>query len=137
MVFDREPQIGRQPCFVGKQDPHSRRVEVGVFGGERLDPLVDDLNEPRPRFNRQIGGVENCPVAVADLGLHPGGNLGEHVSESMNKTSLAQRFWVDLFDGRDQALGAVRDDQQRSAKAALAQIGQEIGPRIGRLAGPR
>ncbi|WP_236973205.1 hypothetical protein, partial [Mycobacterium avium] len=22
-------QIGRQPCFVGEQDPHSRRVEVG------------------------------------------------------------------------------------------------------------
>lgn len=72
-----------------------------------------------------------------DLGLHPGGNLGEHVPESMNKTSLAQRFWVDLFDGRDQALGAVRDDQQRSGKAAFAQIGQEVGPRVGGLTGPR
>jgi|GEM_PF-3179124 hypothetical protein len=38
-------------------------------------------------------------VSVADRGVHPGGNLGEHVAESMNKTVLAQRFWVDLFDG--------------------------------------
>ena len=44
MVFDWKPRIGGQPCFVGEQDPHSRRVEVAVFGGERLDPLVDDLD---------------------------------------------------------------------------------------------
>jgi hypothetical protein len=137
MAFDWKPQIGRQSCFVGEQDPHSRRVEVGVFGGERLDPLVDDLDQLGSRFDVEVGGIENRLVSVADLGLHPGGNLGEHVPRSMNKTSLAQRFWVDLFDGRDQALGAVRDDQQRSGKAAFAQIGQEVGPRVGGLAGPR
>jgi len=92
VVFDGEPQIGGQSCFVGEQDPHSRRVEVGVFGGERLDPLVDDLDQLGSRFDAQVGGVEGGPVSVADLGLHAGGNLGEYVAEPMDKTSLAQRF---------------------------------------------
>ena len=47
IVFDSKSQIGRQPCFVGQQDPHSRRVKVGVSGSERLDPLVDDLDQLR------------------------------------------------------------------------------------------
>lgn len=55
----------------------------------------------------------------------------------MNKTSLTQSYWVDSFDSRVQAFGAVADDRQRSTKAAFAQIGQEIGPRVGGLAGPR
>lgn len=32
--------------------------------------------------------------------------------------------------------GPVRDHQQRTAKAALAQIGQKVGPRLGGLTGP-
>lgn len=134
MVFDGEPQIGCQSCFLGEQDPHGRRVEVPV-GGERFDPLVDDLNEPRPRVSSEIGGVEDGPVAVADLGFHPGGNLREHVPEAMNKTSLAQRLWVDLFDAAIRAVapsettssGVARPRSRRSVrKSAHASVDSPV-----------
>lgn len=47
--------MGGQPGFVGERDPHSHRVEVGVFGGDRLDPFVDDLDQPGSRFDVQVG----------------------------------------------------------------------------------
>jgi hypothetical protein len=45
--------------FVGEQEPDSHWVEVEVFGGERLDSLVDDLDQPGSRFDVGVGGIEN------------------------------------------------------------------------------
>ena len=44
---------------------------------------------------------------------------------------------VDLLDRADQARGAVADDQQRAGQAAVAQVSQEVPPRVEGLAGAR
>jgi hypothetical protein len=53
----------------------------------------------------------------------------------VDQAALPQRGRKDLLDRRDQAAGAIGDDQQRTRQAAVAQVGQEIGPGVGRLPG--
>ena len=82
MMFGREPQIGGQALAIGQQDLHRCRVGGGVAGSERGQPGVDQLDQPRTGLGFHVLDVEHGPVAVADLGLHPGGDLGQHVIRS-------------------------------------------------------
>ena len=83
------------------------------------------LHELRAGRGLQVPGVEDLPVGVLDLGLHPGRDLGQDVPAPVDETALAQGLGVGLLDRGDQARGAVGDDQQRGGQAAVFQIGQE------------
>jgi len=61
MMFVRQPQT-YQSLAVTQPDPHRRWIQVTVPGGERVDARVDELDEPGPRLDIQVGGVEQGPV---------------------------------------------------------------------------
>ena len=108
-----------------------------VLRGHLADPGVDELHEPRAGRGLQVPGVEDLPVGVLDLGLHPGRDLGQDVPAPVDQAALAQRFRVGLLDRGDQPRGAIGDDQQRGGQAAVLQVGEEGCPGVGGLAGAR
>jgi len=54
----------------------------------------------------------------------------------MNQAALPQGLREDLLDGRDQATGAVGDDQQRASQSPSVRSVREISPGLGRLPVP-
>jgi hypothetical protein len=80
VVLGGEPQVGRQALAVGEQAFHRGRVGRAVLGGHLADAGVDQLDEPGTGPGLQVLGVEELPVGVLDLGLHPGRDLGQDVS---------------------------------------------------------
>src|SRR5262249_60833324 len=72
-----EAQVGGQALAVGEQDLDRGGVGCPVFGGEFIDAGVDEFHERGAGRRRQIFGVEDLPVGVFDLGLHPGWDLGQ------------------------------------------------------------
>src|SRR5574337_372283 len=92
MMGGREPQIGHQASLVGDQDLHGRRIQVDVFGGERGDPFVDDLDQLGSGLDGEVGGVENGPVAAADRCLHPDRNLGQDIAYAANRHLCRNAF---------------------------------------------
>jgi hypothetical protein len=99
--------------------------------------VIDQLDEPGAGLGRQVFGVEQGPVGVLDLGLHPGGDLGQGISRAVDQTALTQRLGEGLLDRGDQAGGAVADDQQRGAQAAVLEVGEEVVSGVGGLAAAR
>jgi hypothetical protein len=87
---------------------------------------------PGPGWGLQVLGVEELPVGVLDLGLHPGQDLGHDVPGSVDETPLPQGLGEGLLDRGDQAGRAVGDDQQRGGQAA---VGEEVMPGVGALPG--
>ena len=137
MVLSGEPQVGAQALLVSGQGLHRRGAGGGVPAGHLADPGIDDLHELRAGWGFQLPGVEDLPVGVLDLGLHPGRDLREDVSRPVDQASLAQGLGVRLLDRGDQPGRAVGYDQQRGGQAAVFQIGQEGVPGVGGLAGAR
>src|SRR5262245_44440634 len=137
VVVRREPQVGGQALLVGEQDLGRGWVDRLVAGGEFTDAGIDEFHQPGPGRGGEVFGVEDLPVGVLDLGLHPGRDLGQQVPASMDQTALTQRRGVNLLDRADQAGGAVADDQQRAGQAAVAQVGEEVLPGVERVAGSR
>jgi hypothetical protein len=83
LVLGGEPQVGGQPLAVGEQAFHRRGVGRRVLGGHLGDARVDQLDEPRAGLGLEVFGVEQGPVGVLDLGLHPGRDLGQDVSRAI------------------------------------------------------
>ena len=137
MVLRGEPQVGGQPFAVGEQALHRRRVGGTVPGGHLGDPVTGQLDQPGTGLRLQAFGVEDGPVGVLDLGLHPGRDLGQDVPRAMDETALAQGLGEGLLDRRDQPGRAVGDDQQRRGQAAVLQVGEEVTPGVGGLAAAR
>jgi hypothetical protein len=96
--------------------------------------VIDELDEPGTGLGLQAFGVEQGPVGVLDLALHPGRDLGQDISCAMNKTLLTQRLGEGLLDRGDQAGRAVTDDQQRGGQTAILEVGEEVVPGVGGLA---
>jgi hypothetical protein len=98
-----------------------------VFAGEKLLDVSTGRRPSavcrRPRLGLQAIGVEDGPVAVADLGLHPHRCLRQDIPQAMNQTSPAQRGREDLLDRNDQTLGSVGDAQQRVGQAPVFEVG--------------
>ena len=67
----------------------------------------------------------------------PAGILARKFRQRWIKTALAQRLGVGLLDRGDQPGRAVADDQQRAGQAPVLQIGEEVVPGVGGLAGAR
>ena len=118
-----------RPFAVGEQAFHRRRVGRGVPGGHLGDPGVDELGELGAGRGLQLLGVEDGPVGVLDLGLHPGRDLGQDVPRAVDQTPLTQSLREGLLDRGDQPGGAVGDDQQRGGQAAVFEVGEEVVPR--------
>jgi len=83
MVLGGEPQVGGQAFAVGEQALDRGRVERPVAGGERIDAAIDDLCQFGAGRGGEVAGVEDLPVGVLDLGLHPGRDLGQDISRAM------------------------------------------------------
>jgi hypothetical protein len=69
--------------------------------------------------------VEGRPVVPLDLALGVRGHPGDEVAAHMHQTPLVQAVGQRALDRRTQALAAVGDDQQRGAKPAVGQVGQQ------------
>jgi len=83
VVFGGEPQAGGQAYPVGEQDLGRSRVDALVLGGEVTDAGINDLHELGTGWRLQVLGVEDLPLGVIDLGLHPGRDLGQQVPAPM------------------------------------------------------
>ena len=83
VVLRWEPQVGGQAFAVGEQALHRRRVGRRVPFRHRGDPVIDELDELGAGLGRQVFGIEQGPVGVLDLGLHPGRDLGQDISRAM------------------------------------------------------
>src|SRR5205823_10793437 len=135
VVFSGEPQVGGQALVVGEQALHRRWVGRCVFGGQLGDPVIDEFHQLGAGLGLQLFGVEDGPEGILDLGLHPGGDLGQDVPAPVDETALAQCLGEGLLDRGDQARCAVADDKQRGGQAAVFEVGEEVVPGVGGLAG--
>jgi hypothetical protein len=81
VVLSGEPQVGGQALAISEQALHRRLVGGAVLGGYLDDPVTDQLSEPgpglvfRPSVSLQAFSIEEGPVGVLDLGLHPARTL--------------------------------------------------------------
>src|SRR5215475_7184734 len=83
VVVRREPQVGGQALPVCEQDLGRGWVDCLVKDGESTDAGIDEFHQPGPGRGGEVFGVEDLPVGVLDLGLHPGWDLGQQVPASM------------------------------------------------------
>src|SRR5215468_9351732 len=83
VVVRREPQVGGQALPVCEQDLGRGWVDRLVAGGEFTDAGIDEFHQLGPGRGGEVFGVEDLPVGVLDLGLHPGRDLGQQVPASM------------------------------------------------------
>ena len=80
VVLSRAAQMGGQALPVGKQALHRRRVGGLVLGGQRGDPGVCQFHQSGAGRGVQVVGVEELPVGVFDLGLHPSRDLRQNIA---------------------------------------------------------
>ena len=116
----RGAQPRAQPERVGEMDGEGGHV-VGQAGrGGGILPLerADQGSKPALRLGRLGRVVERGPVGRPDPLVEPGtlGELGEDVAQAVDGAALAVGVGPQLGDGRDQAGGAVGDDEQGSGR---------------------
>ena len=136
-MADAVPVLGREPQVDGE------RGQVVGDAGDRggIAALPGSRERRRLLAGDRHGLVAGLGVADvedrSELGLHlglvMGGHLGQGVAGAVDQTPLAQAGRERPVKGAGEPWGAVADPQQRRPQAALGEVGEEVGPGVGRL----